>query len=180
MPIINQDDTKYSPFELIQFDINANAPAGVHLAMCVDIIYQEGFTEKGYDGLGVQTKNKIVFLFGIIVEGKQFFQATWDYNFSHSEKGNFIKFLKQWTGENNIPKGMNTDSLIGKFATITITDKKSINTGTVYSNLHSIAPPMDEEGVKSFPGVSDFKLHGERRTPIPAEMQSTGTKKDPF
>lgn len=176
MPIINTDDTKYTPYTEIQFEINSNAPIGVHLAMCVDQIYYDGFVERAFDGSGPVTKNKIVFLFGFVIDGVQHYQATWDFNFSQSEKSKLIQFIKSWTGKNNIPKGFGTESLLGKFATITITERVSKSTGLPYSNLLNIAPPMDEEKTKTFPSIADFKLHGDRKTSIPATLLS----KEPF
>lgn len=164
---LNEPKPEYSPFSLIRFELKNNAPAGVFVGTCVDINIVENFTEKSYDGVGLQTNTKITFLFGFLDDaGTQFFVQSWPENFKDNPKANLMKFLKSWLNK-QLPSNFEVANLIGEPATITVTKKKSASTGTEYSQISSIAPPFSEEAILKIPCPSEFELPGDRKMEIP-------------
>jgi len=169
MAVLNKPKVEYSPYELLKFDIKANAPEGIQNAVCVDILEVNNFVEKAFEAEGTVTKNKIVFLFGFIDdEGVQRFVQTYAFNISDSPKSKLIGFIRKWLGE-QIPVGFESNQLIGKKATITVFQRMSKKSGVKYSTIEGITPVVDKEKIATIPSVAKFVLHGDRRTAIPAE-----------
>lgn len=172
MAVLNKPQVEYSPYDLLKFQVNANAPEGIHNAVCVDVLEVPNFVEKAYEGEGTETKDKIAFLFGFIDnDGVQRFVQTFAFNISSSPKSKLIGFIRKWLGE-AIPVGFESSQLIGRNATITVFQKTS-RQGTKYSTLETITPVVDKQKISSIPNVADFVLHGDRKTAIPAEAYAT-------
>lgn len=115
------------------------APAGLHPAVCVDVV-DEGFKPTQFGD-----KHKVRFVFQIgeqTTKGYRFSVSAW-FNLSMHENASMRQFLEQWRGrpftevEINTPPGFDLESVIGVPCTINVVH--NVSNGKTYANISAVA-----------------------------------------
>lgn len=90
--IPNQTDTR--------FEIEALAPAGTHIATCLDINDQFNVQRPNFDNPALMESRDVTrFLFGFRTpNGKTHLIESFEFRISGSPKANLMKFLASWLG----------------------------------------------------------------------------------
>lgn len=126
------------------YDIEALAPQGQYLAVCLKIEDQFGVTRTKYQSQEEESRDVTRFLFGLkdLTSGATFLVQTYEYTISGLPNSNLMKFLTQWLGAQ--PQiGWDYCELEGAGCMLTIAHKEAANTpGKVYAKIMSIAPVM--------------------------------------
>jgi hypothetical protein len=140
------------PFMVTNESTYELAPAGLHPAVCVDVV------DEGFKATQFGEKHKVRIVFQIEEQnskGYRFTVSAW-FNLSMHENATLRKFLESWRGrvfaeaEINRPPGFDLESLIGKPCAITI--KHNESSGKTYANVDAISPHSNRLGQ---PLVSD-------------------------
>lgn len=134
MPLMVTNETQY---EL--------PPAGLHPAVCVDVV-DEGFKPTKFGD-----KHKVRFVFQLEeknTKGYRFTVSAW-FNLSMHENSSMRQFLETWRGrafsETELrPPGFDMESVIGKPCTLTVVHSNS--SGKTYANIDGIAPHSNRMG----------------------------------
>lgn len=115
------------------------APAGLHPAVCVDVV-DEGFKPTQFGD-----KHKVRFVFQIEEQNSKGYRHTvsaW-FNLSMHENSSMRQFLEQWRGrpfsekEINQPPGFDLESVIGKPCALNVVHNES--GGKTYANISGVA-----------------------------------------
>lgn len=131
MAIIATEGTKFTP-----------APAGVHQAVCVDVI-DMGVLEVTYAG-ETKKKHKVRVAWQIdalMEDGKTPFLAQKRYTLSLHEKAGLRKDLESWRGRAFTAeelKGFDLEKLLGANCQLNIVHEAK--NGTVYANIMAVMP----------------------------------------
>jgi hypothetical protein len=122
------------------------APAGLHPAVCVDVV------DEGYKPTKFGDKHKVRFVFQIEEKnskGYRFSVSAW-FNLSMHENSSMRQFLEKWRGQPfteaqiNRPPGFDLESVIGAPCTLNIIHNSS--SGKTYANIDGITPHSSRLG----------------------------------
>ena len=135
-------------------DLGEAPPVGQHLAVCLAVKDEYGVERPSYDNPEEMEKKDVSrVLFGTKKNGETSKIETFEMRISGNDRSNMHKFFSSWLGY-KAPAGFDTESMVGKGATITVSEKVS-RAGTTYRNITNISPVMAELEDK-VPKVSDF------------------------
>lgn len=155
MAILNAEQSKKQSRILIQ----GQPPKGGHVATCIDIEDEYNVVRPTFDDPSVtETVNLTSFYFGYKTKtGEVHVIRSKRMKISLHEKSALYAFLAGWLGES--PKnGLDTASLVGAGAQISVTHTPSQKTSQIFANIATIAPVMDDLrgkilALESFNGV---------------------------
>jgi len=140
------------------WEINDTAPQGPAKARCTDICEQNNVEVLAYmSQTQYKTVDRISFLFEITALDGQTYQVTsrWMNIYDNMDpKSHLYKFVFGWTADD--PSGVDTETLRGKEALLTITHYKSGD--NVYANIGSIMPVPPGYGLPTPSAVGDAAL----------------------
>ena len=135
-------------------DLGEAPPVGQYLAVCLAITEEYGVERPKYGKPEeIEKKDVMRVLFGMKKNGETYKSETFEFRTSGHDKSTCHKFYSSWLGY-KAPGGFDTESMVGKGATITVSEKVS-RAGTTYRNITNISPVMAELEDK-VPKVSDF------------------------
>lgn len=140
MAIFSAPESTGASFSLFKDEIKGDVcPPGQYAATCIDIKEEYEVKVQKYQSEEFELQDRIAFLFQCVDEdGNTSLIDTRPMKISGHEKSALYGFLKSWCGK--APAyGMNTDTLKGHTALITVEEHKS-NTGKVYTRIDSIVP----------------------------------------
>ena len=139
------------------YEIEALAPQGQYLAVCLKVEDQFGVTRTKYQSTEEESRDVTRFLFGLknLSTGETFLVQTYEYTISGLPNSNLMKFLTQWLGVQ--PQiGWDYCELEGGGCMLTVAHKEAVNTpGKVYAKIMSIAPVMAQLAAQ-VPHPSEF------------------------
>lgn len=142
--IPNQTDTR--------FEIEALAPAGTHIATCLDINDQFGVQRPNFDNPALMEARDVTrFLFGFRTpDGGHHLVESFEFRISGSPKANLMKFLASWLGR---PPEFGWDycELKGEGALIEVTRKASTDGVRTFANITAIQPVPEARKAEILP-----------------------------
>ena len=139
MAIFTQPEATGGSFNLFKDVIKDDVcPPGQYAARCIDIKEEYGVKVQKFQSEETELQDRIAFLFECVDEDGKSLIATRPMKISGHEKSALFAFLKGWLGK--APAyGMDTDTLKGHPALLTVVEKKS-NSGKVYTVLDAVVP----------------------------------------
>lgn len=146
-----------------------NAPAGVHLGVCVDVV-DMGMVDNGF---GPKHVCRIVFQLETRMEDNRRFIANRRFNITLSEKSNLLPFLQNWRGRpftDDELKGFDLESLIGANGNVQILHEES--KGQTYANITAVFPMMQGQNKLVNEGYVRVKDRDKQSTPQRANIQT--------
>jgi hypothetical protein len=157
------------------YDIEALAPQGQYLAVCLKIEDQFGVTRTKYQSQEEESRDVTRFLFGLkdLSTGALYLVQTYEYTISGLPNSNLMKFLTQWLGAQ--PQiGWDYCELESAGCMLTIAHKEAANTpGKVYAKIMSIAPVMAQLA-NQVPHPSEFAALVAAAAPDDVSAPQTG------
>lgn len=122
-------------------------PEGPTLGICYQIIDLGTHVEDGQ--WGKKTKRKVRFTFELPNEthvfkeekGEEPFVISTELPLFFTEKANFFKLVKSWTGKEPTIE-FDIETLLGKPGTVNVTYSEPSKDGTVYANISGVIPVM--------------------------------------
>jgi len=163
MAILQQSSNGSGP--ITGWPLTTLAPAGQTFAVCLAEKFSKGVQRPKYENPAeMETKDFIRFLFGL-PDGTMI--QTGEMTFSLNEKSKLFKTLTSWNG--TMPfSGFDTESMIGKGATLNIVHKTS-QKGREYADISAIMPVM--QGMEAqVPDRSRFVIPTGDEAPAPIQQ----------
>ena len=120
-------------------------PAGIHNAVCVDIV-DKGWVPVTYEGkTSIKPKVTVVFQTEDRNDYGLRHNAYLGLTVSTSKKGNMYKYFSSWIGDELLNGEFNPESLVGRPATINVTHQPG-QEGGVFVKVESVTPkhPKDD------------------------------------
>ena len=151
-------------------------PEESSLAVCLGAKESIGVERSKYANPNETEKIDIIrFLFGRIIDGKQYFAQTREFRQSGNPKSALMAFLTSWLGKMPPADGtFNTDDLIGQGGQITISHQTSAK-GTKYPAIVGISPVLADLKDKVV-DAGEFTIPGDS----PEYKQPTGGDSVPY
>ena len=162
MAILQQSSNGSGP--ITGWPLTTLAPQGQTFAVCLAEKFSKGVQRPKYENPAeMETKDFIRFLFGL-PDGTMI--QTGEMTFSLNEKSKLFKTLTSWNG--TMPfSGFDTESMIGKGATLNIVHKTS-QKGREYADIQGIMPVM--QGMEAqIPDRSRFVIPTGDEAPAPVQ-----------
>lgn len=142
--IPNQTDTR--------FEIEALAPAGTHIATCLEINDQFGVQRPNFDNPFILEPRDVTrFLFGFRTpDGGRYLVESFEFRISGSPKANLMKFLASWLGRR--PEfGWDYCELKGQGALIEVARKASTDGVRTFANITALQPVPEARKAEILP-----------------------------
>lgn len=140
MAIFKAPESTGGSFNLFKAEIKDDVcPSGQFAAKCIDIREEYGVDVPKFQSDETEKQDRIAFLFECYGEEGNSLIATRPMKISGHEKSALFAFLKGWLGK--APTyGMDTNTLKGHPALVSVVEKKSATSGKVYTVIDSVVP----------------------------------------
>ena len=155
------------------FEIGDLAPAGTHIATCLEVQDQFGVERPKFENPNEkETLDVTRFLFGLRgQDGRSYRVQSFEFRISGSPKSNLFKFLTSWIGYP--PKyGWDYCELKGQGAMITVAHKQSRDGTKTYANLIGISPVIDQLKAQVLP----LEAFAQAQAPSQPQAPAPGTQ----